>query len=287
MQSRLVELIAQLEQRLLRGEHLTLYGPRGSGKSSVLTQLLRRLQREAVPCAYSSATDSLEDVTRALERAYPGVDTCAVRRRTARGRLWHAADQRAGVLLLDHFRCNGTAMVSFLRRLHGKIAGVLSAADVDTEVERRRMRPWRYGALSVRMPPATARQLRRLLDERWSAARFPALATDARDAFVDAAHGRPGWIAKCTELAREQRYWCTYGPLITVLCVDTEAAVRYRALAMVRAESSAPSAGRTADQGSSMPGRESSISPMAKQLASVTWRATPAPARIRPAGRKR
>lgn len=236
MQSRLVEQIAQLEQRLLRGEHLTLYGPRGGGKSSVLTQLLARFQCDAVPCAYSSSTDSLDDITRALERAYPGVETWAVRRRTARGRLWHAADRRAGVLLLDHFRCNGTGMVSFLRRLHGKIAGVLTAADIDTEVEHRRMRPWRYGALSVRMPSATDRQLRRLLDDQWSAARLPALAADARDAFVEAAYGRPGWITKCTELARERRYWCVYGPLITVLCIDTEVAVRYRALSMIREE---------------------------------------------------
>lgn len=287
MQSRLVDLVAQLEQRLLWGEHLTLYGPRGGGKSSVLTRLLTRFQRDEVPCAYSSATDSLDDITRALERAYPGVETWAVRRRTARGRLWHAADRRAGVLLLDHFRCSGTGMVSFLRHLHGKIAGVLTAIDVDTEVERRRMRPWRYGALSVRMPSATHRQLRRLLDDQWSAAHLPALTADARDACVAAAYGRPGWIVKCTELAREQRYWCIYGPMITVLCVDTEAAVRYRALAMVRAELSAPCAGRRAEQGSSMPGREAATSPVAKRLTSVTWRDPMAPAKIRPPGGQR
>ena len=250
MQSRSAELVTQLEQRLLRGEHLTLYGPRGGGKSCVLTQLLTRLQRDAVPCAYSSSTSCLDDITRALECAYPGVDTWEVRRRTARGRLWRAAERRAGVLLLDHFRCKGAAMVSFLRRLHGRIAGVLTAIDVDTETERRRIRPWRYGALSVRMPMMTARQLHRLLDERWSASRLPRLATDARAAFVEAARGRPGWIVKCAELAGEQRYWCTYGPLITVLCVDTEAAVRYQALAMVRAEVPACSDGQAAVQGS-------------------------------------
>jgi len=251
MQSRLAELIGQLERRLVRGEHMTLYGPRGSGKSSVLTQLLARLQLSAIPCAYSASTSSLDDITRTLERAYPGIDTWAVGRRTARGRLWHAADRRAGVLLLDHFRCNGTAMVSFLRRLHGKIAGVLTAVDVDTVVERARMRPWRYGALSVPMPAATGRQLRRLLDDRWSASRLPALAADAREAFVEASRGRPGWIATCTELAREQRYWCACGPLITVLCVDTEAAVRHHALAMIRPESSVRSAGQMSAQESS------------------------------------
>ena len=260
MQSRLAELIGQLERRLVRGEHVTLYGPRGSGKSSVLTQLLARLQLRAIPCAYSASTSSLDDITRTLERAYPGIDTGAVGRRTARGRLWHAAYRRAGILLLDHFRCNGTATVSFLRRLHGKIAGVLTAVDVDTVVERTGMRPWRYGALSVRMPAATARELGRLLDERWSASRLPALAAEARAAFVEASGGRPGWIAKCTELAHEQRYWCPWGPLVTVLCVDTEAAVRYRALAMIRAELPARSAGQMTAQGASDAANESAAS---------------------------
>lgn len=236
MQFQLAELIALLEQRLLRGEHLTLYGPRGSGKTTVLADLHARLQRDGVPCAYSASTTALADVTRALERAYPGVDTLGVGCRTARVRLWYAADRRSGVLLLDHFRCNGSAMVSFLRRLHGKIAGVLTSVDVDAEKERNRMRPWRYGAMSVRMPLATARQLRRLLDERWRTLRLPPLEGEAAHTFVEAARGRPGWIRKCAELARERRYWCAYGPLVTVLCVDTEAAVRYHALAMVRTE---------------------------------------------------
>ena len=236
MQFQLGELTTLLEQRLLRGEHLTLYGPRGSGKSTVLAELHARLQRNAIPCAYSTSTAALDDITRALERAYPGVDTLEVGRRTARVRLWYAADRRSGVLLLDHFRCNGSAMVSFLRRLHGKIAGVLTAVDVAVEKERSRMRPWRYGAMSVRIPLATARQLRRLLEERWRTLQLPPLDGDATHTFVEAARGRPGWIMKCSELAREQRYWCAYGPLVSVLCVDTEAEVRYHALAMVRAE---------------------------------------------------
>lgn len=238
MQSRLAELTALLQQRLLRGEHLTLYGARGSGKSTVLAELHARLVRGGTPCAYSVSTITLDDITRALERAYPGVRTVQVGRRTARVRLWNAADRRPGVLLLDHFRCNGSAMVSFLRRLHGGIAGVLTAVDVDAEKERNRMRPSRYGAMSVRMAPATAR---RLLDARWRALRLPPLAAEAAHSLIEAAHGRPGWIVKCAELACERRYWRPYGPLVTVLCLDTEAAVRYQALALVRGQR--PSAG--------------------------------------------
>lgn len=239
MYPQLSELTAQLATRLLRGEHLTLWGPRGSGKSAVLAQVQARLGAAAAPRAYSISTATLDDITQTLERAYPGVDTREVGRRTARFRLWNAADRRAGVLLLDHFHCNGSAMVSFLRRLHGKIAGVLTAVDVDDERERNRMRPWRYGAMSVRMPLATAMQLRRLLDERCRCLRLPPFEAQAAHKLVEAARGRPGWIVMCTDLARDSRYWCKHGPLVSVMCVDAEAAVRYEALGMLRPISAA------------------------------------------------
>lgn len=239
MQSQLARLTARLEQRLLRGEHLTLHGPRGSGKSTVLIELHARLRRRAVACAYSPCATALDDITRALERAYPGVSTLDVGRRTARVRLWYAADRRAGVLLLDHFRCNGSATVSFLRRLHGKIAGVLTAVDVDSDKERIRLQPWRYGATSVRMPLAGTRHLRRLLDERWTALGLKPLDGHVAHTLVAAARGRPGWIMKCTQLACEPRYWCARGPLVTVLCVDAEVATRYEAPAVAPTERAA------------------------------------------------
>ncbi len=251
MHSRMTELTTLLEIRLLRGEHLTLHGPRGSGKSHLLRQLQARLRRSGIPCAYSPSATALDDLTRALERAYPGVNTLQVGRRTARARLWSAADQRAGVLLLDHFQCRGSATVSLLRRLHGRVAAVLTAVDVDSAKERSQLRPWRYGAMSVRMPLATPRQLRRLLAQRWDALRLAALDAGAARMLVEAARGRPGWIVQCAELACEQRYWRACGPLVTVLCVDTEAAVRYRALALLRSSSAGGAVGSAAAQGSS------------------------------------
>lgn len=229
------DLTARLHRRLLRGEHLMLYGPRGSGKSTVLAELHEQFQSSCVPCAYSARAAVLDDITRALERAYPYIDTREVGRRTARMRLWEAADRCSGVLLLDDFRCTGSAVVAFLRRLHGKVAGVLTAVNVDTEKERSRMRPWRYGAMSVRMPAVPARQLHRLLDERWRAVSLPPLDGSAARELIEVARGRPGWITKCVELAREGRYWRAYGLRVTALRVDTELAVRYPALPMVRA----------------------------------------------------
>jgi hypothetical protein len=227
-------LVAALETRLENGEHLALYGPRGSGKSTVLAELESRLVRARVPCGLSAVTSSLDDLTRALARAYPAVDTLEVTRRTARYRLWRAADGRAGVLLLDHLDFVSNAMVSFLRRLHGGIVGALSAVDVDDHRERQKMKPWRFGALSVRMPLTSARRLRRLLDARREALNLPALEPEEEQRLLAAAKGRPGWIVQCTELAREERYWSGRRLFLTVLCTDTEVAVRYGDLGLIR-----------------------------------------------------
>lgn len=223
------ELAAELQQRLLRGEHLTLLGPRGSGKSTLLASLHSRLLVAGIPCAYATVTTCLDDITRALERAYPGVHAAEVTRRTARARLWAAADQQAGVLLLDHFSSVSNAMVFFLKRLHGGVAGVLTAVDVEGQRDRSRIRrPSRYGAMSIRMPRAQTRQLRRLLHTLTGGLGLPPLAPRLEQKLLQAARGRPGWIVKCTQLACEARYWCEHGLLVSALCVDTEAAVRYR-----------------------------------------------------------
>jgi len=238
------EFVSTLDERLRRGEHLALYGPRGSGKSAVLAELHTRLSRARVPCALSASTSSLDDITRALEQAYPGVQTLEVTRRAARSRLWWAADQRFGVLLLDHLSDVSNAMVGFLRRLHGRVVGVLSAVDVEDERGRHKMKPWRYGAFSVRMPLASPGQLRRLLHARCASLALPPHDEEQEHRLVNQARGRPGWIVQCTELERDARYWCAHGLLISVLCTDTEAAVRLRALDLLR-----PPAARAASTG--------------------------------------
>ena len=237
MYASLPDLIADLERRLRNGEHLALYGPRGSGKSTVLLELQARLNRAGVPCALCESTTSLDHITRALQRAYPGVETLEVTRRTARARLWMAADQDAGVLLLDHLSDVSNQMVSFLRRLHGRVIGALSAVDVDDVRERQAMKPWRYGAMSVRMPLTSKLRLKRLLRARCKSLRLPAPGVEVERRLLRAARGRPGWIVQCTELEREARYWHEQTLFVTVLCVDTEAAVRHHALDMVRPNS--------------------------------------------------
>ena len=235
------ELAVEFQERLSRGEHLTLLGPHGSGKSTLLARLHSQFVIAGIPCAYSTVTTSLDDITRALERAYPDVDAADMTRRAARGRLWAAADQQRGILLLDHFSSVSNAMVFLLKRLHGKVAGVLTAVDVEDQRDRSRIRrPSRYGAMTVRMPLTPIRQLRRLLYALIGGLELPPLAPSVEQKLLEAARGRPGWIVKCTELACESRYWCEHGLLVSVLCLDTEAAVRYRALDLLRPARVAP-----------------------------------------------
>ncbi len=128
-------------------------------------------------------------------------------------------------------------MVSFLRRLHGRVAGVLTAVDIENEAQRRALEAWRYGALTIRMPAAPPATLRRLLAVQAERLQLPEFDRRVRAALVAAARGRPGWIVSCAELARESRYWGDQGLLLSVLCVDTEAVVRYDALQMLVAKS--------------------------------------------------
>ncbi len=218
------ELRSDLFDRVGRGEHLILYGPRGSGKSTLVSQLHARFAKANTPCGVAQYTSCLDEIMRTMERAYPEVNIQGVARRTARVKLWNAADRRGCVLLLDHLTKVSTAMVGFCRRLRGGIAGILFVIDVDVERERQRMRAKRL-ALSVRMPPVSMRQLRTLLRSR-CAEHHLTVALDMERQILRAAQGRPGWIVQCTTLMPQSRYWHDRQLYPTLLCTDTEITLR-------------------------------------------------------------
>jgi len=234
MATQIRSLRSDLLARLRHGEHLMLYGPRGSGKSTLLAELETHLIRAGTPCARVASTCCLNDITRALEQAYPRVDTQEVARRTARARLWRAADVRGGVLLLDHLTDVSNAMVGFLRRLHGGVAGVLLAVDVEVERERQRMKPWRVGALSVRMPPTSASRLRQLLRSSCADRHLPLPGPQVERRLLRAARGRPGWILQCVQLQTREQYWHDDRLCVALLCTDSEIALRQRTLNFLR-----------------------------------------------------
>lgn len=215
-----------LAARLGGGEHLLLYGPRGGGKTTLLKTLARDARNDGIPCGYAESTGSLGAITRAFADAYPDADTEGLSRRRARARLRLAAEARRGVLLLDHASAVNTQMVGFLRRLRGGVAGVVLAADVDSERERRRVRDWRLGAASVRMPPASAARLRRAFRAGCRDAGVIELCAPWQRQLVRAARGRIGWVEQCTRLLGEPRYWDGPTLLASVLAADAELALR-------------------------------------------------------------
>jgi hypothetical protein len=206
-------------RRALAGQHLVLWGPQGSGKTTLLKAVETRLTE--TPCARTSRTASLDDISRALERAYPGTATKGVRRRVARARLFAAADQRRGVLLLDHAHIGGTAMKGWLKRLRGGVVGIVLAVDVENARQRRALSPYAFGTATLRMPALAPRHLRRLLRSDWDRRTLPLLSSQDQRALVAAAQGRPGWILHCTALAADPRYWMGDRLRTSLLCTDT------------------------------------------------------------------
>jgi predicted ATPase len=218
----------ELLEQLRHGQRIVLHGPRGAGKSTLLDMLHRELLVTGVPCGRSLATSHLDDITQTLAQAYPEVSSDAVKRRTARSRLWTAADRRGGVLLLDHVTMVNNAMVGFLRRLVGGIAGVLLAFDVDSKEERVRLRPRRLGAIPLPMPLPSSAALRGLWRSQCDRNGLPRLERAIEQRLLQAAASRPGWIVRCAELVTRAHYW-QGGSLVRVnlLCSDTEIAVRF------------------------------------------------------------
>ncbi len=216
---------ANIAERLVRGEHLVLYGPLGSGKSTLLRALHARLQRDGTPSGIADVTTHLGDMTRAFARAYPEIDITGLTQRRMRARLTAAADQRKGVLLFDHVGHLNAAMVGFLHRLRGGLAGVALVLDVDGQREREALRA-RCPALPLAaMPRSSARQLRVLLHAH-ALKPMRSLTPAEERQILRAARGRPGWVVLCSRLLRENRYWHGQMLYATVLCADTEIALR-------------------------------------------------------------
>lgn len=201
-----------------------LWGPRGSGKTTLLHAVLQDLGD--VHCALSVSTGSLNDITRALERAYTAVPTRGLKRRAARARLWWAADVEPGCLLLDHVTRVPSAMKGWLRRLRGGVVGVVLAVDVDSPRERERLRALKIGSTTFRMPPMASVTLSRLLRTSWAHSHTAPLIAPARRILVRAARGRPGWVTQCVALAPDPRYWRDGQLKTEVLVLDTEIRLR-------------------------------------------------------------
>ncbi len=217
---------ADLAARLRAGSHLILYGPRGAGKSTLLRRLGDRYRQIGVPCGIALQTSRLHDIVEALTAAYPDADIQGLGRRAAATRLRLIADRDSGVLLLDHATLVTTPMLAYLRCLRGGVMGALLAVDVDSPQERDRMRSWHAGALSMRMPLLSSRQLHRCLLAASQVHEFPKIEPRTARYLIGLARGRIGWVNECVRRLQLNEYWSDDRLHLAGLCMDTEIAVR-------------------------------------------------------------
>jgi energy-coupling factor transporter ATP-binding protein EcfA2 len=217
---------AALAGRLRAGEHLMLYGPRGSGKTTLIESIYLNLKEQSIPCAISADTRGLPDVVTALARAYPQASLIGLDRRAMRARLRYVADSLPGVLLLDHIRDVTTAAIGFFRRLRGGVAGILIIVDSDAEFERDRLVGWRRHATRVQMPLMPPGELEKLLESAWLARGLPQTEGKIKRRIVRAARGRIGWLRECTSKLDEGKYWREGVLRVGALCSDIEIIVR-------------------------------------------------------------
>jgi hypothetical protein len=117
-------------------------------------------------------------------------------------------------------------MLGYLRRLRGGIAGALLVVDVDTAHERERLRAWHVGALSIRMPPASDRQMHQLLMAAIQTANLPEVEPKMAQQIAHAARGRIGWLNGCIHRLEMQEYWRDGRLHLAALCTDTEIETR-------------------------------------------------------------
>lgn len=243
----LAALHADLMDRLQGGDHVLLFGARGTGKSTFLAALRDECEASDIPCALCPQTQGLADLVDAFSRAYPDVDTSGLRRRAIATRLRLAADGKPGILLLDHVREVTTAMIGFLRQLRGGPVAILCCVDADAEFERERLLGWRRHALCARMPLMPNPRLRRLLLRLSGAgacgqaepganvaesARSESLRGQLEPAalteLICAARGRVGWIVECARRIQLPEYWSDARFHLGALRTDTEFALRQK-----------------------------------------------------------
>lgn len=226
-ESRRDHLMNELSVRLGRAEHVVVCGPSGIGKTTLFSDLRDHISARRVPCATAPRTDSLQDVISALKTLFP-TGPAELGPRRVRGLLRDAAEATPAVLLLDHVTRVGTAMKGFLRSLRGTRLGVGFAIDVDGPRDKARMRKWCLSHTELQVPPASGTSLRRLLMERAGAGSSRPLPPRALEELLEAAAGRPGYVASCARLMQEPRYWVDARLHLALLQSDAEIATRNR-----------------------------------------------------------
>ncbi|RJQ72782.1 MAG: AAA family ATPase [Desulfobacteraceae bacterium] len=200
--------LKRLAEPLLAGRTFLLYGPVGSGKSSLLEDMAQSMKKQGRPCGFCRCTRALSDITEGLLAAYPQVKREGRTQRQLRSYLVDAIEARPGVLLLDHLREVGTQFKGYLRSMRGTGLDVLLVADAGSQRDHERLRATRLAYQEIIVPPLARRAMHRILAEAILPNRLPfALPDVEKSALIRMARGRPGWMILAGRILSDTHYW--------------------------------------------------------------------------------
>ncbi len=152
--------------------------------------------------------------------------TGALTQRKRRSRVRFAIERKPGILLLDHLLDVGNAVKGYLRSLRGTGLGVVIAVDVEQSRDHARIRARGLAHRELALPRLHGRHQRRLLEREIESHILPHPISDSeRDALIQVAQGRPGWIVRLAAAASQARYWRGDRLLIDLLAADVAIAV--------------------------------------------------------------
>ncbi len=141
------EIVEELARLACDANAAVVFGPFGIGKSSILAEVVRRIRARGVPCGFSPHTETLREVIRGLDEAYPGLAACGAGRRQLRNRLRLAAEAQPGALVLDHLWDESAAMKGLIRYARILNLGLLVAVDAETPRDRAWLRSLKLSPL--------------------------------------------------------------------------------------------------------------------------------------------
>jgi len=220
------DVVDSLAGQVLAGQTVLVYGPLGVGKTAILDEIARVVGAAGRRIGRAVHTQTIRDVTRALQAVYPEAGLRARNQRQLRGYLSLAVEEDPGVLILDHLQCAGTALKGFLRSLEGTGLGVLIAADVEHQRDNARIRAMRLAHRERQVPPLQALHMDRILEARVLHRRLPYPLTEAdRSSLLRIAAGRPGVVGMVVGLLESDRYWRDGRLLSEILRSDVSMAI--------------------------------------------------------------
>ncbi len=214
-------MIKSLIALLMGDKRIVLHGPIGSGKSTILLEIERQLRDIGYPCGLAQTTATLGDITRALLQVYPDANVAEWSQRRIRGHLKLAAENQAGVLLLDHFQDIGTASKGFLKSLWALKVGILAAVDVEFPRDMSRFRSLKMTDEKIAVPRLDAETMWLIFQSAAKTQPLPRFPNEKEwRALLRIAKGRPGWMKLMGLKAGNARYWSDDRLLTGLLRID-------------------------------------------------------------------